>query len=73
MANTFIKNYGKNLDIKFIDMQDSMKDKYQSCTCADISKLKNAGIDYKFTPLEEGVEKYVKWLKENSKCQKIQN
>jgi ADP-L-glycero-D-manno-heptose 6-epimerase len=54
-------------------MPDSMKDKYQSCTCADISKLKNAGIDYKFTPLEEGVEKYVKWLKENSKCQKIQN
>jgi hypothetical protein len=30
-----------------------------------MTKMKNAGYNKPFLPIEEGVAKYVKWLKEN--------
>jgi ADP-L-glycero-D-manno-heptose 6-epimerase len=44
--------------ITFVDMPDSIKEKYQYHTQADISKLKKAGYTEQFTSLEEGVCEY---------------
>jgi ADP-L-glycero-D-manno-heptose 6-epimerase len=40
-------------------MPAAIKDKYQYYTAADLTKLRRAGIDFKFTPLEEAVADYV--------------
>jgi len=46
--------------IEYIDTPEDIRDKYQYYTCADMSKLKNAGYDKEFTSLEDGVSDYVK-------------
>ncbi len=46
--------------IEYIDTPEDIRDKYQYFTCADMSKLKNAGYDKEFTSLEDGVSDYVK-------------
>lgn len=51
-------NSGPN--IEYIDMPESIKDKYQYFTEADLTKLKKTGLDIKFTTLEDGVADYVK-------------
>ena len=48
------------VDIRYIDMPDSLKKMYQYYTCADTEKLRAAGYDSPFTSLEEGVKDYVK-------------
>ena len=48
--------------IRYIDFPDSLKGKYQSFTQADISKLREAGYDYPFFDVDEGVSRYVHWL-----------
>lgn len=49
----------KKPEITYIEMPDPLKSKYQYFTQADISKLRKAGFDRPFTPLEQGVQKYV--------------
>lgn len=49
----------KEIAIEFIPTPEDIRDKYQYYTEADMSKLKNAGYDEKFTSLEEGVKDYV--------------
>jgi len=46
-------------NIRFIDMPEHLKDKYQYFTEADISSLRNAGYSEEFTPLESAIEDYV--------------
>ncbi|NTW47035.1 MAG: ADP-glyceromanno-heptose 6-epimerase [Chlorobaculum sp.] len=48
------------VSIEFIDMPETIRDKYQYYTCADSSHLRQAGYDGRMTPLEEGVKDYVK-------------
>ena len=50
---------GVEPDIKFIDMPESLKEKYQYFTEAKINKLRDAGYDKPFTNLEDGVTDYV--------------
>ncbi len=50
----------KNSNIKFIDMPQDIRDRYQYYTCADMSKLRQAGFSAEFSTLEDGVEDYVK-------------
>ncbi len=52
-----------NVRIEFIKFPDELKDKYQTFTQADISLLKSIGYDKEFTPLEDGVRRYVDILK----------
>ncbi len=47
-------------DIRFIEMPDALRNKYQYFTQADATKLREAGYDKPFTSLEEGVDDYVK-------------
>jgi ADP-L-glycero-D-manno-heptose 6-epimerase len=47
-------------DIRFIDMPEDIRDKYQYFTEADMSKLHNAGYREPFYSLEEGVGDYVR-------------
>ena len=44
-------------------MPDSLRGQYQSHTCADLGRLRAAGYDGQFTPLEEGVRRYVARLR----------
>lgn len=50
---------GKSPNIKYIDMPENIKEKYQYFTKADITKLRDAGCDIKFRSLEESVKDYV--------------
>jgi ADP-L-glycero-D-manno-heptose 6-epimerase len=45
--------------ITFIDMPESIRDKYQYHTQADMAKLRAAGYPKPFTSLEEGIRRYV--------------
>ncbi|HOA38101.1 MAG TPA: ADP-L-glycero-D-mannoheptose-6-epimerase, partial [Flavihumibacter sp.] len=46
--------------IRFIDMPEDIRDKYQYYTEANMHKLKEAGYREKFYTLEEGVDDYVR-------------
>ena len=47
-------------DIRYIDMPEDIRDKYQYFTEADMSKLRRAGYDEPFHTLEQGVVEYVR-------------
>jgi len=46
--------------IRFIDMPESIRERYQYHTCADTRKLRAAGYRGAFLPVEEGVRRYVR-------------
>lgn len=48
--------------IQYIPFPEHLKNHYQHFTEADISLLRKAGYDKSFTPIEEGVKQYLKWL-----------
>jgi ADP-L-glycero-D-manno-heptose 6-epimerase len=50
---------GRNPDIRFIDMPEDIRDKYQYFTEANMNKLVSVGYGDEFTSLEEGVGDYV--------------
>jgi ADP-L-glycero-D-manno-heptose 6-epimerase len=56
---------GREPMIEFIPMPSDLGGKYQYFTEAPMAKLKQAGYDIPPTPLEQGVESYVRWLDEN--------
>jgi len=51
---------GKETRIRFVDMPEQIREKYQYHTCADISKLRAAGYVEPFVPIEEGARHYVR-------------
>jgi ADP-L-glycero-D-manno-heptose 6-epimerase len=50
--------------IEYTPFPAGLKEKYQSYTQADISRLRRAGYAAPFLTVEQGVERYVKWLLE---------
>ncbi|HTE10043.1 MAG TPA: NAD-dependent epimerase/dehydratase family protein, partial [Chitinophagaceae bacterium] len=48
------------VNISFIDMPEDIRDKYQYFTEANMQKLLDAGYNYSFYSLEEGVNDYVR-------------
>ncbi|WP_367353798.1 ADP-glyceromanno-heptose 6-epimerase [Agrobacterium pusense] len=50
---------GKKLTIKYIDMPEAIRDKYQYFTEADMSKVASAGYNGPQSTLEEGLHDYV--------------
>lgn len=46
--------------IEFIDMPQTLRDKYQYCTCATIDRLRASGYDGAITPLTHAVDDYVR-------------
>ena len=51
---------GVEPNIEFIEMPESLREKYQYFTEAKMDKLRNAGYTEKFYSLESGAEEYVK-------------
>ena len=50
---------GQQPDIRYIDMPEDIRDKYQYFTEAKMSKLEKAGYTHPFCTLEEGVMDYI--------------
>ncbi|MEI6692806.1 MAG: ADP-glyceromanno-heptose 6-epimerase [Chlorobium sp.] len=51
---------GRQPVIKYTPMPETLRDKYQYYTCADIGKLRSAGYTNAFTSIEDGIQEYVK-------------
>jgi ADP-L-glycero-D-manno-heptose 6-epimerase len=60
LANSVFAALNKKPKIEFIEMPETIRDKYQYFTQADISRLRAAGYKAPVTPLEEAVEDYVR-------------
>ncbi len=56
----------KKGNIEYVDFPDGLKEQYQAYTQANLDNLIKSGYNSGFMSLEEGVEKYVRWL-ENDK------
>jgi len=59
LANAIFASLGQPPKIKFIEMPEALQDKYQYFTCADITKLREAGFTQPMTPLADAVRDYV--------------
>lgn len=59
LVNAVFKAMNKPAKIDYVDMPESIKEKYQYYTKAEIGKLKSSGYDNKTYSLEEGIEEYV--------------
>jgi len=59
LAGGIFKALGRPVQIEYIDMPESIREKYQYYTCADTGKLKAAGYSQPLSSLEGAVEDYV--------------
>lgn len=59
LARATFAAMGREPNIRFIDMPETLRGKYQYFTQAETAKLRQAGYDAPFTSLEEGVKDYV--------------
>ena len=59
LANAIFSALNLKPNIKFIEMPEDLKDRYQYFTEADISNLKSTGFNEEFTELEDAVKDYV--------------
>jgi len=59
LANSVFAALGKKSKIEFIEMPETIRDKYQYFTQADISRLRAAGYKAPITSLEDAVTDYV--------------
>lgn len=50
---------GKAPNIAFVPTPEDIRDKYQYFTQASMTRLRDAGYDGQFTPLEDGIRRYV--------------
>lgn len=58
LANALFKALGREPDIEFIDMPETLRGQYQYYTCADISKVRGTGYEKPTTTLEDAVHDY---------------
>ena len=64
LAQALFQAVNKPAKIEYIDMPQVMRPKYQYFTQADMQKLRKAGYQKSFTPLEEAVKDYAGYLKD---------
>ena len=64
LAKAIFRALDMKSNIEYFDMPESLRDKYQYFTEADVSKLRQTGYSENFTTLEDGVKEYVGFLKE---------
>ena len=57
---------GLHMDKTVSDFPPALAGKYQSCTEADLSRLRAAGYRAPMLTVEEGVARYVGWLAGNA-------
>ena len=62
IANAVIQETRAQTEVRFIDMPEAIRERYQYFTQADIGKLRAAGYSAPFRPVAEGVRDYVRSL-----------
>jgi ADP-L-glycero-D-manno-heptose 6-epimerase len=62
LARAVIHAMGIDRQIEYIEMPETLREKYQYFTQADLTKLRNAGYVQPMTTLEDGVRRYVELL-----------
>lgn len=60
LASALFKAMDVPENIKYVDMPETLRDRYQYHTEANVGKLRQAGFDGEFTSLEDAVTDYVK-------------
>jgi len=60
LANATCAAAGRPCDVEYHDMPETLQNRYQYFTKADISRLKTVGYSNNFTSLETGVNDYVR-------------
>jgi ADP-L-glycero-D-manno-heptose 6-epimerase len=60
LAQALFAAMGRKPDIRFIDLPEILRGKYQYFTQADSAKLRKAGYTDPFASIEDGVRDYVK-------------
>jgi ADP-L-glycero-D-manno-heptose 6-epimerase len=64
VAKGVLKAHDKG-ELIYVPFPDKLKGRYQSFTEADLSRLRAAGYEGGFLTVEQGVERYMEWLKGN--------
>ncbi|MCX7954650.1 MAG: ADP-glyceromanno-heptose 6-epimerase [Bacteroidales bacterium] len=59
LAKCIFNSLNMPINVTYIDTPIDIRDRYQYFTQADISKLRKAGFNKSFTPLEDAVHEYV--------------
>jgi ADP-L-glycero-D-manno-heptose 6-epimerase len=59
LAHAVCDAAGAPRNVEFIDMPQALRGQYQSFTQAEMGSLRTAGYAGQFTPLEEGVRRYI--------------
>ncbi|MBN1149965.1 ADP-glyceromanno-heptose 6-epimerase [candidate division WOR-3 bacterium] len=60
LARAVFSAMGLKQDIRYVEMPENLRDRYQNYTQADNRKLVNAGFSQNFPDLEDSVDDYVK-------------
>jgi ADP-L-glycero-D-manno-heptose 6-epimerase len=60
LASAVFQALNKKLNIKYIEMPQSIRNQYQYHTCAEMEKIRSVGYTESITSLEEGVSDYIK-------------
>jgi ADP-L-glycero-D-manno-heptose 6-epimerase len=60
LANAVFRAMGREPRIEYVDTPEAIRDKYQYFTEARMERLRGAGYERAFTPLEDGVATYVR-------------
>ncbi|HEX3349150.1 MAG TPA: ADP-glyceromanno-heptose 6-epimerase [Acetobacteraceae bacterium] len=60
LAAAAIRATGEEPKIEYADMPESIRSAYQYYTCARMDRLRQLGYNKDFTPLEDGVTRYVR-------------
>ncbi len=66
LAHAVCDAAGRPRQVEFIDMPNNLRGQYQSFTQAPMDRLRSAGYGGQFTPLEEGVRRYVQDYLDNA-------
>ena len=59
LVSNVYNNMKKNINLKYIDMPEEIRNQYQYFTQANTSSLSNVGYDKSFYSLEEGISDYI--------------
>lgn len=64
VAHAVLKAHDRG-ELEYIPFPEHLKGRYQSFTEADLTRLRKAGFDGTFLTVEEGVARYMDWLRHN--------
>jgi len=65
-AKIMFAEIGVEPNVEFVDLQATLRGKYQYFTCANMDKLRAAGFAQPLTSLEDGLRLYVRDYLETS-------